>query len=111
MLSTAMSKNSEVIRTGYEAWNRDDRDAWLDVLHPAAEFQTSGVWPDFDPVYRGKQGLAEFWRRMHEPWQEFRIDIEELDEERATSLAGPLGELAERVELAPDVTRGAPPDV
>jgi ketosteroid isomerase-like protein len=75
------SKNSELIRAGYEAWNRDDRDAWLDALHADVEFQTSGVWPDFDTVYRGRQGLAEFWRRMHEPWEKFRIDIEQIDEE------------------------------
>jgi ketosteroid isomerase-like protein len=77
-----MSKNSELVRKGYEAWSHDDRDAWLEMLHPDVEFHTSGVWPDFDPVYRGREGLAEFWRRMHEAWGEFRIDIEHMDEER-----------------------------
>lgn len=38
-----MSKNSELIRAGYEAWNRNDLDAWLEVLHPDVEFHTSGV--------------------------------------------------------------------
>jgi ketosteroid isomerase-like protein len=81
MLTAAMSKNSELVRKGYEAWNYDDRDAWLETLHPDVEFHTSGVWPDFDPIYHGHQGLAEFWRRMHEAWGEFRIDIEQMDEE------------------------------
>ena len=76
-----MSANSQVVHAGYEAWNHDDRDAWLETLHPAVEFHASGVWPDFDPIYQGHEGLADFWRRMHEAWTEFRIDIEEMDEE------------------------------
>src|SRR5438477_2778651 len=76
-----MSQNSELTRKGYEAWNNDDRDAWLETLHPDVEFSTSGVWPDFDPIYHGHEGLAEFWRAMHEAWGEFRIDIEQMDED------------------------------
>lgn len=76
-----MSTNSEVVLAGYEAWNRDDLDSWLQVLHPEVEFHTSGAWPDFDRVYRGKEGLTRFWRLMQEPWQEFRIDVEEVEEE------------------------------
>jgi quercetin dioxygenase-like cupin family protein/ketosteroid isomerase-like protein len=78
---TAMSKNSELVLAGYEAWNHDDVDAWLETLHPDVEFRTSGLFPDFDPVYRGHEGVSEFWRRMHEPWEKFRIDIEEIDEQ------------------------------
>jgi ketosteroid isomerase-like protein len=76
-----MSKNSELVRKGYAAWSHDDRDAWLETLHPDVEIRTSGIWPDFDPIYHGHEGLAEFWRRMYEAWEEFRIDIERLDEE------------------------------
>jgi ketosteroid isomerase-like protein len=81
MLGTAMSKNSELVLAGYEAWNRDNVDAWLETLHPDVELHTSGLFPDFDSVYCGQEGLAEFWRRMHEPWEVFRIDIEQIDEE------------------------------
>jgi ketosteroid isomerase-like protein len=76
-----MSENSEQVRAAYDAWNSDDLDAWLEGFHPDAELQTSGVWPDFDPVYRSKEGLAEFWRRIHEPWEVFRIDIGQIQEE------------------------------
>ncbi len=75
-----MSRNSEVVHKGYDAWNHDDRDSWLETLHPDVQFLTSGVWPDFDPAYHGHEGLAEFWRRMHDAWAEFRIDIEQMDE-------------------------------
>ena len=76
-----MAKNLEVIRTSYVAWSSGDLDAWLEGFHPNAELQTSGVWPDFDPVYRGTEGLAEFWHRMHEAWEVFRVDIEQISEE------------------------------
>jgi ketosteroid isomerase-like protein len=76
-----MSKNSELILAGYEAWNRDDLDAYLETLHPEAKLHTSGIWPDFDPVYSGHDGIAEFWRRMHEAWEMFDIDVEQIDQE------------------------------
>ena len=79
----AMSENRELILAGYDAWNRDDLDAWLQTLHPEVEFQTSGLFPDFDGVYRGHERVAEFWRRLREPWDEFRIEIAQLDEEGA----------------------------
>src|SRR5206468_1661893 len=80
MLGT-MSKNSGLILAGYEAWNRGDLDAWLETLHPDVEFHTSGLFPDFDPVYRGHAGVAEFWQRLREPWEAFHIDIEQLGDE------------------------------
>ena len=76
-----MSKNSELLRAGYEAWNRDDCDAWLDLTHPDLEIHTSGVFPDLAPVYRGRERAAKFWRQLHEPWDVFRIDVEQMEEE------------------------------
>jgi len=76
-----MSKNSELILAGYEAWNRDDLDAYLETLHPDVELHTSGLFPDFDSVYRGHTEVAEFWHRLHEPWKEFHIEIEQIVEE------------------------------
>ena len=29
-----MAKNSELLLAGYDAWNRDDCQAWLDLLQP-----------------------------------------------------------------------------
>ena len=81
MLNPAMSKDSELIRRSYDAWGSGDLDSYLETLHPDVEFHTSGLWPDFDPVYRGRRGLTEFWSRMHEPWEQFRIDIEQIYEE------------------------------
>ncbi|MDQ5832050.1 MAG: nuclear transport factor 2 family protein, partial [Actinomycetota bacterium] len=75
-----MGTNAELLRAGYEAWNRDDCDAWLALLDPAIEIRTSGVFPDLAAVYRGHRRAAKFWRQMHEPWEVFRIDVEHMDE-------------------------------
>jgi ketosteroid isomerase-like protein len=71
MLGIAMTKNSELASAAYKAWNRGDLDAWLENSHPEVELTTSGVFPDFEPVYRGRKGLIEFWRQLREPWRYF----------------------------------------
>ena len=78
-----MAENRELILAGYEAWNHDDLDAWLRTLHPDVEFHTSGLFPDFDSIYRGHKGVTEFWRLLHEPWEGLHVDIEQIVEEGA----------------------------
>jgi ketosteroid isomerase-like protein len=76
-----MATNSELLLAGYEAWNRDDCDAWVELLDPDIEIRTSGVFPDLAPVYPGHERAAKFWRQLREPWETFRIDVERMDEE------------------------------
>jgi ketosteroid isomerase-like protein len=76
-----MTTNSDILRSGYDAWNRDDCETWLDLLHPDLEIRTSGVFPDLADVYRGRARAAKFWQQMHEPWEAFRIEVEEMAEE------------------------------
>jgi ketosteroid isomerase-like protein len=63
-------ENVEVMREGIDAWNRDDRDEWLAVFAPDAEWHTTGRFADRG-VYRGREALARYWL-------EFREDVEEL---------------------------------
>jgi ketosteroid isomerase-like protein len=79
--------NSELLLAGYEAWNRDDCDAWIELLHPDVEIHTSGVFPDFAPVYGGHQSARKFWRQLREPWETFRIDAEQVEEESDGAVA------------------------
>jgi ketosteroid isomerase-like protein len=72
--------NVEQVRRTVDGWNRDDLDLVLETLDPEVEFHTSGVFPDFDAVYRGREGYARFWRAMHEPWEELRLYIERIEE-------------------------------
>jgi ketosteroid isomerase-like protein len=76
-----MRTNSELLLAGYDAWNRDDREAWLELLHPEIEISTSGVFPDLSLAYRGRELAAKFWHQLHEPWESFRIDVDQIDEE------------------------------
>ena len=75
-----MSENVDLVVAGFDAWNRQDLDGFLASLAPDVEFWTSGVFPDFDSVYRGHVGIAEFWRRLHEPWDSLRADPEAIEE-------------------------------
>jgi len=75
-----MSANTDLLLTGYDAWNRDDREAWIRLLHPDVEIHTSGAFPDLSPVYRGHERARKFWEQMRSPWRDFRIEVEKLEE-------------------------------
>lgn len=76
-----MPTNSELLLAGYDAWNRDDCDAWLELLQPDVEIRTSGVFPDLADVYRGHRQARKFWRQMREPWEVFQIDVDDVEEQ------------------------------
>ena len=71
-------ENVELVRRGYEAWNRDDFDGVEPLLHPDVEWHSSGVFPGFEPVYRGPDGVRRWWETLKEPWEYFTIDIERI---------------------------------
>lgn len=82
-----MSTNSELLLAGYAAWNRDDLDGWLELLHPDVQIRTSGVFPDLARDYRGRERAKRFWQQMHEPWERFRIDVEHVEDEGDCAIA------------------------
>jgi ketosteroid isomerase-like protein len=73
--------NSERLLAGYDAWNRDDLEAYLELLHPDVRIETSGMFPDLAAEYRGRERAGRFWRQMHEPWEFFRVDVEHIEDE------------------------------
>ncbi len=80
--------NTRLLLAGYEAWNRGDRDAWLELLDPEIEIETSGVFPDLAASYHGRKRAAKFWSQMMEPWEEFSIEVERIEEEGDVVAAG-----------------------
>ena len=50
MLRGVPGPNSELLRAGYAAWNRNDCDGWLELLDPDIEIVTSGLFPDLAAV-------------------------------------------------------------
>jgi ketosteroid isomerase-like protein len=80
--------NTSLLLAGYDAWNRGDRDTWLQLLDPEIEIETSGVFPDLAPDYHGRERAAKFWSQMLEPWDEFHIEVERIEEEGDIVAAG-----------------------
>jgi ketosteroid isomerase-like protein len=76
----AMSEeNVQLVREGYEAWNRGDLEWLLDHITPGYEFRTAQLLPDTEAVYRGPDGLRQFWNTFREPWETLLIEVERLE--------------------------------
>ncbi len=76
-----MSQETEqLVRRAFDAWNRDDLEAQLAMLHPEFEYVTSGLFPGLAPIYRGHAGYKDFWRDFKQVWESLRIEIDDLRE-------------------------------
>src|SRR5688572_9390712 len=73
----------QALRKGYDAWNRRDFDAAVAIADPGIEWTMVGGtrFPGTEGTYEGHDGVREFWRVFIEPWEEFRIEIEETRSE------------------------------
>ncbi|MQA74527.1 MAG: hypothetical protein GEU88_09350 [Solirubrobacterales bacterium] len=73
-------ENVERYREALEAWNRRDLVWILEQAAPDFEFHTAGIFPGVEPVYRGREGMVEFWTSfIEEPWALLRIEIESVE--------------------------------
>jgi uncharacterized protein len=72
-------ENVEIVRRGYEAWNRRDFDTAIADSDPEVEwtFATGARPPGADASYKGHARVREFWRLFIEPWQEVEIEVED----------------------------------
>ncbi len=71
----------ERIERGYAAWNEGNLERTLELLAPDVEWHTSASFPGTAPLYRGHQGFREFWKDLHEPWEQVRVGIESFERE------------------------------
>ena len=60
-----------------DAWNRGDRDAWLQLWDEDAEFYPLRAQLEGE-VYRGHDGLERFLVGMEVEWDEVRFEIDEV---------------------------------
>ena len=69
-----------MIRAGYEAWNRRDFDAVIEVLDPEIVWTFAGgaQFPGTESTYHGHAGVRQFWETFIEPWDEIHIAVEEM---------------------------------
>jgi ketosteroid isomerase-like protein len=69
-------ENVELVRLGYEAFNRGDLDGVLDLCAPEVEWQDLAAI-DVDAV-TGKDAVRAFFKTVIEPWEEVRREPEEI---------------------------------
>ena len=67
-------ENVERYREALDAWNRRDLVWILEQATPDFEFHTAQLFPGIEPLYRGRQGMVEFWTTfIEEPWALFHL--------------------------------------
>jgi ketosteroid isomerase-like protein len=72
-------ENVEIVRAGYDAWNRGDLQAVLDRLHPDVEWEENpDVYPGLDRIYRGHDGFLKRQRDAFDVWEWFRVEDREF---------------------------------
>lgn len=70
----------ELARQGYEAWNRGDRDWFLEHMSEDAEVQPIRGFAGFDDVYLGHEGWKKFWDVWRGEWQSLDIRLERMED-------------------------------
>ena len=96
-------ENVELVRQGYEAWNRGDLEWQLDHIAPDHEFQTAQLFPDTEAVYRGRRGWRQFWNTFREPWETLLVEVQRIEpigEDRVLALYRFHGRGRDGVEVA-----------
>lgn len=83
-------ENVERYREALDAWNRRDLVWILEQATPDFEFHTAQLFPGIEPLYRGRQGMVEFWTTfIEEPWALFHLVVDDMvavDDERVLAL-------------------------
>jgi uncharacterized protein len=69
-------ENVEFARRLYDAWNRHDLAASMEILAPEIVIDRSESLADAR-IYRGRAEAEQFWNQWIETWERFRWEIEE----------------------------------
>ena len=83
--------NVEVAQRGFEAWQRDDFEAWLSFIDPDVEWLTAierGLGRAGN-VFHGHDGMRELWRLWRTEVDDFWVEsneIRDLGDERVLNL-------------------------
>ena len=84
-------ENVETVQRALEAWQRDDFEAWAAALDPAIEWHAvlQRLVDGVAGVYRGTEGMREFWTAYRTELADFQIegqDLRDLDDDRVLLL-------------------------
>jgi ketosteroid isomerase-like protein len=75
------TENIDLVRRVIEASKRGEMDEVFAAYHPEIEWRISELptlSPDFEPVYRGHEGIRTFWRTWGEAWETPSFEYEEF---------------------------------
>jgi uncharacterized protein len=77
------AENVEIVRRGYEAFNRGDIQTTLALFDPRVEVHLARegqqvLGPDFSSVYRGLDGFMEFLGQLQAAWETWSWEPEEF---------------------------------
>jgi uncharacterized protein len=80
ILLAVSQENVEAVLRGYEAWNRRDFEATLELISEDVEwtFPEENLFPGIDRAYYGHAGVRRFWESFIEPWGAIDIEVEDL---------------------------------
>jgi uncharacterized protein len=82
-----MSANADLVRRGYEAWNRGDVEAVLAFLDPEIKWEGYTHIPESGAL-SGREEVKAWIERFLEAWEELDIEVTDLieDEDRVVAL-------------------------
>src|SRR5262245_5498987 len=80
--------NVEVVRRGYEAFNRGDLRGMVEDFAPSFEYIPTGAIPGDPDVYPAPEGLTGFVGPLREEFDDPRAEVHELIEAGDRVLAG-----------------------
>jgi len=85
-----LSENVEIVRGLYQCFKRRDNETPFDYYADDVEWDARGAQiPGLDQVYRGHDGIRQFWRQWLEAWEEIDFVTDEpevLDDGRVRVL-------------------------
>jgi uncharacterized protein len=74
----AMSQeNVEIVRRGYEAFDRGDIQTVLSLMDSEIETRVDRAFPEWEPFY-GRDGFMSFLQAWLEPWETYRVQVDKL---------------------------------
>jgi ketosteroid isomerase-like protein len=71
-------ENLDLVRRGFDAYQRRDVQAMCDVAHARCELFTFTVGVVEGQPFRGHAGIADWMAHELEPWDEWRVDVMEV---------------------------------
>src|SRR5437016_14202757 len=77
LIAEMFKQNAEVIRRAFDAFERRDKAAWIDVCDPELEVAPVGAWPE-SPSIRGADAAWEFFLASDDPWESGGFEVTEL---------------------------------